>query len=88
MSGRPDDRHIHCPHCEWQPGPDDRWQCSIGDCATVWNTFWTGGVCPGCGYAWRNTQCLRCGEMSPHKDWYHEPLLLGVEAEREIERPA
>jgi hypothetical protein len=72
---------IRCPHCAWRPGPDDRWQCSIGDCMTVWNTFWTGGVCPGCGYAWRNTQCLACGEMSPHRDWYHEPVLATQERE-------
>ena len=42
-------------------------------CGTEWNTFWTGGVCPGCKYRWEKTQCLSCGVISPHKDWYHHP---------------
>ena len=42
-------------------------------CGAVWNTFWTGGVCPKCSYRWLKTQCPNCGEISPHKDWYHYP---------------
>jgi len=42
-------------------------------CGTVWNTFWTRGVCPGCGYKWQKTQCLACGFLSPHEAWYHYP---------------
>lgn len=64
---------IYCPECSWWPRSEDRWECSRTDCGTVWNTFWTGGVCPGCSYQWKNTQCLRCMEMSPHKSWYHFP---------------
>ncbi len=61
---------IYCPSCKWRPKPEDRWEC-IPSCGTVWNTFWTGGVCPGCGYKWQVTQCHVCGVVSPHEDWYH-----------------
>ena len=64
--------HIWCPQCRWRPRADDRWACLPG-CATEWNTFWTGGVCPGCGHSWRVTQCLACQAVSPHRDWYHWP---------------
>jgi hypothetical protein len=60
---------IRCPKCGWRPGPEDRWQCK---CGFVWNTFETGGVCPGCFYQWMETACLRCGEWSAHSDWYGE----------------
>jgi C4-type Zn-finger protein len=66
----PSDHHIYCPACEWRPASADRWQC-IPSCGTIWNTFWTGGVCPGCGYQWEKTQCLACGVVSPHRKWYH-----------------
>jgi len=42
----------------------------MGGCGTRWNTFWTGGVCPGCGYCWEITACLACKRFSLHKDWY------------------
>ena len=58
---------IRCPLCGWEPGAGDRWVCR---CKHVWNTFDTGGVCPACLYQWKVTQCLRCGEFSPHSDWY------------------
>jgi len=61
--------HIRCPKCGWRPGPDDRWACK---CGHIWNTFDTGGVCPACLYQWTVTACLRCGEWSPHSDWYAE----------------
>lgn len=69
MSGKPD---IYCPKCAYRPRAEDRWQCMPG-CGTVWNTFWTRGICPGCSYAWQDTQCLACFEMSPHESWYHYP---------------
>jgi hypothetical protein len=79
-----DDKHdepfrgIRCPLCSWQPQPNSRWSCScIGtpepffeSCGTVWNTFSTGGRCPGCQHLWRWTTCLRCQEPSLHVDWY------------------
>jgi hypothetical protein len=85
-----DRRAIHCPKCRWIPGEADRWQCTIDDCGTVWNTFWTGGVCPGCGHAWRNTECLACCKFSPHAQWYHDPSpgAVAVEVEAGVERPA
>lgn len=63
---------IYCPLCAWRPGPEDRWCCWPG-CRTEWNTFWTRGLCPGCGRQWTETACLNCGRMSPHESWYHHP---------------
>ena len=55
-----------------------RWHCLVfgtpdppfDACGAVWNTFSTGGRCPGCGHQWRWTTCLRCQQHSLHKDWY------------------
>ena len=63
---------IYCPKCEWRPKPESRWVCMPG-CGAEWNTFWTGGVCPGCAHAWKWTDCLACGVTSLHRDWYHFP---------------
>jgi len=60
---------IRCPKCAWKPGARDRWRCK---CGHTWNTFDTGGVCPGCVYRWDTTQCLRCKQWSAHSDWYGE----------------
>ncbi|MEO0446476.1 MAG: hypothetical protein AAF191_10425 [Verrucomicrobiota bacterium] len=54
------------------------------DCGAVWNTFDTGGVCPRCGKAWEDTQCLRCFRWSPHSDWYHQFGEDPAEKEEEI----
>jgi hypothetical protein len=66
-TGRAGGPHIRCPKCGWRPGPQDRWACK---CGHIWNTFDTGGVCPACLYQWSVTACLRCGDWSPHSDWY------------------
>ncbi len=63
---------IYCPKCGWAPGAGARWSCAPGGCGYVWNTFDTGGRCPGCGRQWRVTQCLSCHQFSPHEDWYHD----------------
>ena len=71
---------IRCPRCGWRPTADSRWCCDRGGtpepffdaCGTVWNTFATGGRCPGCGHQWRWTTCLRCHECSLHEEWYEE----------------
>jgi len=63
---------IYCPKCLWRPQPESRWFC-VPSCGTVWNTFWTGGVCPGCAHPWKWTDCLACEQASLHKDWYHFP---------------
>lgn len=68
---------IHCPRCTWRPRAEDRWHC-VPACGTNFNTFWTGGVCPGCGHAWRVTQCLACQAFSPHRAWYHWPTDTGT----------
>jgi hypothetical protein len=49
------------------PSRSSRWVCH---CGQVWNTFETGGVCPGCAYRWLVTACLSCHAYSPHADWY------------------
>lgn len=62
-------RRIRCPRCGWEPGRDDLWMCT---CLHAWNTFDTAGVCPACSRRWTETQCLRCGEWSPHVRWYED----------------
>ena len=72
---------IRCPICAWQPHSSSSWLCWSGPgpeppfeaCGTTWNTFETGGRCPGCSHQWQWTTCLRCGEWSRHVDWYEEP---------------
>jgi len=61
---------IHCPLCAWRPTGSSRWLCAprMGGCGTTWNTFWTGGICPGCSYRWEITACLSCKQFSLHKD--------------------
>ena len=63
---------IYCPKCSWRPSATDRWVCNPS-CGTEWNTFWTRGLCPGCGHRWLDTQCLGCAQWSPHETWYHYP---------------
>jgi len=63
----PSGPRIRCPKCGWTPRREDRWMCT---CGHSWNTFDTGGVCPGCLHQWKETQCLSCGRWSPHSDWY------------------
>jgi hypothetical protein len=63
----PDGARVRCPKCEWKPSVENRWGCK---CGHRWNTFWTGGLCPGCRHQWTETMCFGCGEMSPHADWY------------------
>lgn len=65
-SGR---RRIRCPKCAWQPRSESRWMCL---CGHSWNTFDTQGRCPGCGYQWHDTACLRCTQWSKHRDWYDD----------------
>jgi hypothetical protein len=78
-----DEKEIYCPKCRWRPGAEDRWSCESA-CGTVWNTFWTRGLCPGCGKQWADTQCLACQQFSPHRQWYHTPE--GVEGGRRRKR--
>ena len=63
---------VYCPKCKWKPIAGAYWMC-LPVCGTEWDTFATGGVCPTCGEVFEYTQCLRCEQLSPHKDWYHFP---------------
>lgn len=71
-------RRIRCPQCDWQPSESSRWSCvRVGPpenysegCGTVWNTFETGGQCPGCQHVWEWTSCLACFTWSRHVEWY------------------
>ncbi len=58
---------IRCPLCGWEPRAQDTWFCS---CGHQWNTFDTGGVCPGCLKQWAMTACPACSRWSPHSEWY------------------
>ena len=81
VSGPDDDEafeRIRCPLCDWHPTPSSVWFCygagtpepMFQACGTEWNTFATGGRCPGCQHQWRWTSCLRCAGWSLHEDWY------------------
>ena len=76
---------IYCPKCEYHPRAEDAWVCAPG-CGTVWNTFETGGRCPGCAKRWTETCCPACLRWSPHEDWYHDEA--GDEAAEGAERDA
>ena len=74
----PDFSRIRCPLCHWQPKVSSCWCCEncgypeyfFNACGTLWNTFTTRGLCPGCGHQWRWTTCLYCYGWSLHEDWY------------------
>lgn len=78
------EREIYCPKCKEPPKLEDRWAC-VPSCGTTWHTFWTGGVCPGCGHNWTKTQCLACQQFSWHKDWYHYPPDEDQSEKRDLE---
>lgn len=69
---------VRCPLCGWRPDASSLWLCDDCDhpeyfydgCGCEWNTFDTGGLCPGCGHRWRWTSCLYCEGWSLHEDWY------------------
>lgn len=71
---------IRCPLCQWQPNASSIWHCGdvghpeyfFDGCGMEWNTFATGGRCPGCGHQWQWTSCLRCEGWSLHHEWYAE----------------
>ena len=59
---------IRCPKCEWEPSAYSIWYCV--SCDFEWNTFDTGGKCPGCSHVHKHTQCISCHKFSNHEDWY------------------
>lgn len=58
---------VRCPGCKWTPESHHSWYCL---CGHSWNTFETGGICPGCKKGWDKTQCPACDHWSDHADWY------------------
>ena len=78
---------IYCPGCKYRPHHEDRWACTP-TCGTSWNTFWTRGVCPGCGHKWQVTECPACKANSPHEAWYHYPSQRESERRDEEHAPA
>jgi hypothetical protein len=82
-----DRMEIYCPQCRWRPAPEDRWACEPR-CGTLWNTFWTRGLCPSCRKQWGVTQCLACKAFSPHRQWYHVPRRAPAKRERVPEKVA
>ncbi len=67
------DIRIACPNCDWEPDGRAHWVCDA--CFTVWDTFDTTGICPGCRKQFTHTDCVPtaggCPTNSPHLDWYH-----------------
>ena len=60
---------IYCPSCKWQPDGKKYWGCE--GCWTIFDTFATRANCPKCSKTWHKTQCIGCGELFPHEDFYH-----------------
>lgn len=82
-----DNIRIRCPKCDWEPDGQPYWMC---ECGTQWDTFSTGGRCPGCGKVWEYTQCILfaggCDAWSPHLDWYENLDNVVEEAREALEK--
>jgi len=63
---------IYCPKCKWEPPRAALWEC-LEVCGCLFDTFETGGTCPECHEKFEHTQCIMCGQFSPHREWYHYP---------------
>ncbi|MFT5914516.1 MAG: putative C2H2 Zn-finger protein [Flammeovirgaceae bacterium] len=72
------EEHIECPKCQWEPDGKPYWMCH---CLHMWNTFETYGKCPSCGFVHKDTQCISCGKLSPHPDWYVDLQNIDLEIE-------
>jgi Zn-dependent protease len=56
-----------CPSCRNAPPIGPFWRCN--KCATQFDTFETGGVCPQCAARFDKTTCLDCRQSNPLADW-------------------
>lgn len=56
-----------CPSCRTAPPIGAIWRCN--KCATQFDTFQTGGVCPQCAATFEKTTCLDCRQSNPIADW-------------------
>jgi len=61
---------VRCPLCKWDHDWKPYWACEL--CDARFDTFVTKAHCPDptCGNSWELTWCPRCGNPSPHLDWY------------------
>ena len=56
-----------CPACKTAPPIGDFWRC--GQCAQLFDTFQTQGVCPHCRAQFPVTRCMECGAARPISEW-------------------
>jgi len=56
-----------CPACKAAPPVGNVWKC--GQCAQLFDTFQTQGVCPVCGAQFPVTRCMECGAARPISEW-------------------
>jgi Zn-dependent protease len=56
-----------CPSCRTAPPIGPFWRCN--KCATQFDTFETGGVCPNCSARFDKTTCLDCRQSNPVANW-------------------
>lgn len=56
-----------CPSCKTAPPIGPYWRCN--KCATQFDTFQTGGVCPQCSARFEKTTCLDCRQSNAIADW-------------------
>lgn len=56
-----------CPSCRIAPPIGAIWRCN--KCATSFDTFETGGVCPQCSAQFDRTACLDCRQSYPVREW-------------------
>jgi Zn-dependent protease len=63
MPRRPD---ASCPQCGKNPPAGPFWRCP---CGNMFDILAYGGMCPRCGTAFRQAQCLDCGKNHPISSW-------------------
>jgi DNA-directed RNA polymerase subunit RPC12/RpoP len=56
-----------CPACKAAPPVGAVWKCA--QCAQLFDTFQTQGVCPHCGMQFPVTRCMDCGAAHPISNW-------------------
>ena len=58
---------LACPACHVAPPLGPFWTCN--KCATRFDTFETGGICPSCSQRFDKTTCLDCRQQAPIAEW-------------------
>ena len=73
LSKLPHHEGFACPSCKAAPPVGRFWRCT--QCAEVFDTFQTRGVCPYCTGPVAGTPCLYCRTQSPFGEWVtHTPV--------------